>query len=109
MGRSSAYIVNEDCAKVSDDVDDAEDEASGAEHGEVGASIVAAYWAAGLAVVVDRFGADTRSASDCRQLLVHILWAAKLGTRDVDQVDEDHQHHMHCRKRCSTTAGMRRW
>ena len=48
LGSGFSYIVDEDGAEVADDVDDAEYEASRAEHGGIGAGVVAAYGTADL-------------------------------------------------------------
>lgn len=57
-GQFQAHVVHEDCAEVADDVDDSENQTPGAEHGEVGASVVAVHRSAGLVRVGDGRGAD---------------------------------------------------
>lgn len=82
-------VVDEDGAEIADDVDDAEDEAAGAKHGEVGALQVAMDGTARLAVVYELVGADPGGAGDGHEALVHHLGAAELAAGRVHEEDED--------------------
>jgi hypothetical protein len=91
----NTYVVHEDRAEVADDVNDAEDEASGAEHGEVGPLEVSMDGAARLVRVRERRGAAPGGAGHHREVVVHHLGASEAPAGGVHEEHEDDEDDVH--------------